>query len=77
MSTVTLCGCGRRRSRDAHYCRRCHAERMDVARREVLAVVQAGSCPQCGSGLHRNLALSGWWQCDRFAAGCSWQGFTC
>jgi hypothetical protein len=31
-------------------------------------VVATGACPDCGQGLHRNLALAGWWQCDGFGA---------
>lgn len=51
--------------------------------REALA---SNSCPSCGAGVHRNLSLSGWVQCDRSGApgfrrdttgaACSWQGFT-
>lgn len=43
-------------------------------------------CPDCGAGVHQNLALTGWVQCDRFGDGhfrrdqtgakCFWQGFT-
>lgn len=53
---------------------------------EAVAVVKSGKCPQCGSGLRRNLALSGWWQCAQFGAegfradsskpACSFQTFT-
>ncbi len=52
----------------------------------ALAVVASGACPQCGSGLRRNLALTGWWQCEQYGApgfrrdasrpACEWQGFT-
>jgi len=52
----------------------------------VEAVVASGACPRCGGGIHRNLALSGWWQCDQYGETifrkqpglpeCSWQGFT-
>jgi ribosomal protein L37AE/L43A len=34
--------------------------------REAYAIVSKGVCPQCGAKLHRNLSMSGWWQCDRF-----------
>ncbi len=53
---------------------------------KVKAVVATGICPVCGAGLNRNLALSGWWQCEQLGAvgfrkdatkpSCDWQGFT-
>ncbi len=53
---------------------------------EVAFAVLGNRCPDCGRGVHRNLALTGWWQCDAYGApdrrrdpngpGCSWQGFT-
>ena len=53
--------------------------------REVAAIVATGRCPQCGSQVKRNLALTGWWQCSQFGSDgfradsskpqCSWQGF--
>lgn len=49
-------------------------------------VVRGGKCPQCGCGLRRNLALTGWWQCEQYGAAgfrkddakpsCSFQTFT-
>jgi DNA repair exonuclease SbcCD ATPase subunit len=61
------------------------AERMAKAREETAAVVATGKCPCCGSKLRRNLALSGWWQCEQHGSDgfrarpsdpeCSWQGF--
>lgn len=66
--------------------RRASAERIARAQAETAAVVASGVCPCCGGGVHRNLSLTGWWQCDRFGsegfrkdptgAQCSWQGFT-
>lgn len=60
--------------------------RMAAARAEAQAAVTANKCPCCGAGVHRNLALTGWVQCDRFGsegfrvdttgAQCLWQGFT-
>lgn len=60
--------------------------RMAKARAETLRIVESGVCPYCGAGLRRNLALTGWWQCEQFGAvgfrkhaelpQCSWQGFT-
>ena len=48
--------------------------------------VRSGKCPQCGCGLRRNLALTGWWQCEQYGTTgfrkddnkppCSWQTFT-
>jgi ssDNA-binding Zn-finger/Zn-ribbon topoisomerase 1 len=55
---------------------------------KVTEIVKSGKCPQCGSPLNRNLAISGWWQCVAYPTGsmrkaqyanlpsCSWQGFT-
>jgi hypothetical protein len=31
-------------------------------------VVDTGRCPTCGAGLKRNLALTGWWQCEQLGA---------
>jgi len=66
--------------------RRALAERSAQHHRLTAAIVAAGHCPQCGAGLRRNLALTGWWQCaqlgapdwraDPAAPACSWQGFT-
>jgi ribosomal protein L37AE/L43A len=66
--------------------RRAQQIRRAAALAETEAVVARGKCPQCGSGLRRNLALSGWWQCEQYGAtsyrarpddpSCSWQGFT-
>lgn len=70
-----------------------HAEalRIEAERRiqqqsdETQTVVMSGICPLCGSGLRRNSALDGWWQCEQFGSdgfrkdnskpSCSWQGF--
>ena len=66
--------------------RTAHTERMNALRAEAQMIVSTGRCPQCQAGLHRNLALHGWWQCDRFGAegfrkdttgeSCSFQTFT-
>ena len=60
--------------------------RMDAIHAEVTAIVVAGICPYCGSGIGRNSALTGWYQCHQYGApgfredatkpACSWQGFT-
>lgn len=61
-------------------------QRIAEAIAEVQRIVATGHCPRCGSGLRRNLALAGWWQCEQFGAdgfrkdsskpACHWQGFT-
>jgi hypothetical protein len=66
--------------------RKAQRDRLEQIRAEVLAIVSRGFCPDCGSELRRNLALTGWWQCEQFGAvthrarplepQCSWQGFT-
>jgi len=33
---------------------------------ESRRIVRAGTCPQCGTELRRNLALAGWWQCGAY-----------
>ena len=58
--------------------------RMEAEYAKNAAVVAANCCPQCGCTVHRNLALTGWIQCDRYGSpgfqkiagpSCSWQGF--
>lgn len=66
--------------------RRAAEEKIARAQAETRAQVETGICPLCGSGLRRNLALTGWWQCEQYGApgfrarshdpACSWQGFT-
>jgi hypothetical protein len=63
-----------------------HQARMAQIHAEARAVVATGKCPTCGSGLHRNNSIAGWWQCDRSGSGhfrrdlagnpCSFQTFT-
>lgn len=60
-------------------------ERIARAQAEAGAALAANKCPQCGGGVRRNLALTGWVQCEQFGAvgfrkdaskpACSWQGF--
>jgi len=62
------------------------AARIAAHHAETQAVVTSGRCPVCGAGLRRNLALTGWWQCEQFGSdgfrknsalpACGWQGFT-
>lgn len=33
------------------------------AKEEAREHVKRGTCPVCGEKLHRNLALTGWWEC--------------
>jgi len=71
-----------RRSRERQESRK----RIEAAHAETRRVVESGRCPKCGSGLRRNLSLSGWWQCEQYGAegfrkdrtrpACDWQGFT-
>lgn len=66
--------------------RRASDERIAKAQAETRAIVASGKCPFCGSGLRRNLSLTGWWNCEQMGAptfrkdaskpACSWQGFT-
>ncbi len=61
--------------------------RMADAQAEARAAAAIDSCPRCGKGVNRNLAIRGWVQCEQFgsagfraddsAPSCSWQGFTC
>ena len=62
------CKCGRRMSKHANQCKKCHAERMAELRAELLPIVTAGVCPRCGRSLKRNSSLPGWWQCEQFGA---------
>ena len=62
------------------------AERIAAAHAEALAAWNSNRCPECGRGIRRNLALSGWVQCEQYGAegfrkdpnapSCDWQGFT-
>ena len=58
------CACGKVISRYVHTCSACDEKRRQ-ANREIVA---KGVCPDCGRGLKRNLALTGWWQCEQFGA---------
>jgi hypothetical protein len=66
--------------------RKAHAAKMAAIHADTRRIVATGCCPQCGSGFRRNLALTGWWQCEQYGTtgfrkddgkpSCSWQGFT-
>lgn len=49
--------------------REAHRARMEAIHAESLSIVKTGRCPECGSGLHRNSSIAGWWQCDRSGSG--------
>lgn len=60
--------------------------RIEAALAEAQRIVASGKCPNCGSGLRRNLSMAGWWQCEQFGSewfrkdpsrpSCSFQTFT-
>lgn len=60
--------------------------RIEASQAKTREIVNSGTCPQCGNKVKRNLALTGWWQCEQYGApqfrtyedkpACSWQGFT-
>jgi len=87
MAARSRCACGRVKSKYASRCKRCEAEHEAKRVAEALAIVEAGTCPRCGSALKRNLALTGWWQCEQYGAeqfraradepACEFQTFTC
>ena len=65
---VSRCACGRRKSKNLNECAKCLAKHGAARKSEAQAIVAAGICPQCGAGVHRNSALSGWYQCDQYGA---------
>lgn len=85
-ATPKYCACGKRMSQYAQVCNACHKKKMDAIHAEAQAIVRAGKCPFCGSGLRRNSAMAGWWQCEQLGAEhfrarpgdprCSFQCFT-
>jgi len=46
--------------------RQLHREKMDKIHAENQAIVATGVCPQCGTGLKYNSAITGWWQCGAY-----------
>ena len=65
--------------------RKAQQARIAAAQAEASKALADCKCPQCGQGVRRNLALTGWVQCDGYGAEgfrkrgsvpCSWQGFT-
>ena len=69
VTAASRCKCGIRISKYSRECGPCHKVHMDTLHAEARKTVETGTCPRCGSGLHRNFAIAGWWQCDRFGAG--------
>jgi len=45
-----------------------YAKRQMECLRAAQKIVSKGVCPDCGTKLYRNLALSGWYQCGHFGA---------
>lgn len=68
--TRTRCRCGKVMSKYSSMCNSCHKSHMAELHKEAREIIATNKCPDCGSGLHRNLALFGWWQCDRFGRLC-------
>lgn len=67
-------------------CRACDKLYFDRIHKEACLIVETGKCPRCGSGLKRNIALAGWYQCEQYGSEqfrkdpskptCSFQVFT-
>lgn len=84
MATANTAAAAKRAARKAEA--DAHRAKMEAIHVAARAVVATGRCPECGSGLHRNLSIAGWWQCDRSGSGhfrrdltgapCSFQTFT-
>ena len=55
-------------SKYAQRCNACEKKHTSELREKGIAIVATGRCPDCGQGLHRNLSITGWWQCDGFGA---------
>ena len=63
--TISKCECGKRKSQYARFCKKCEASKEAARKAEAAKVIAAGTCPQCGGSLKRNLALTGWYQCEQ------------
>lgn len=66
--TISRCDCGARKSQFSHDCKACSQRKRELRIKEALAIVATGVCPQCGSPLRRNSAMTGWWQCSQYGA---------
>lgn len=83
---MATCACGKRMNKWSERCRSCHEADMAALHGKAQRIVATGKCPDCGAGLRRNVALSGWWQCEQYGAEsyrarpqgpqCSFQTFT-
>ncbi len=86
MITANKCKCGKRINQYANECAKCYQVKRNESRNKSIAIVASNKCPDCGSELHRNLSMLGWYQCNRFGAEgfrldttgnqCSFQCFT-
>ncbi len=69
IAPLTCLDCGRKLRGNLYVrCEACRQKRIDMAHAEAQEVVAGGKCPRCGAALHRNLALAGWYLCDRSGA---------
>jgi len=80
------CNCGKKIGKHTTECKKCSQKRFDAIHGLAREIVGSGKCPQCGSGLKRNTAIAGWYQCEQFGAeqfrkdptkpACNFQTFT-
>ena len=68
MAKRSRCECGKVMSKYAYRCKDCERKRREARIAEAWAIVNTGICPQCGAKLKRNLAITGWWQCEQYGA---------
>lgn len=67
--TVSKCACGKRMSQYSRECKKCYEVNRAKTIRQNQEIVATGKCPQCGAGFRRNLAMTGWVQCEQFGDG--------
>lgn len=67
-TTTAMAGCGVCARTKSGKCKRCHVAHMAAIKAEADKVIATGVCPCCGTGLVRNLALTGWYQCGGYAS---------
>jgi hypothetical protein len=65
MILCSVPGCRRKCHEDLEIC---FLHRRQQLLTQARAIVQTGMCPQCGTGLVRNMALAGWYLCGAYAA---------
>ena len=65
---MNQCRCGRRISRNATECSKCHTARLAEIHATNITIVKTGKCPKCGAPLRRNWSLTGWYQCSQYGA---------